>query len=148
MLIRTKISVEKKRDSSKIKFASCLFLGLIPFALEQKLGYLAPTISVVFFALLIQELVKFELSSNRKIPENISSFVGSMSYGLYVWHVPVASLISVVLIKANRGQSLNYLFQYFMLSGCTLIVSFFSIMYFEKPIQRLAQKKMNRFFIK
>lgn len=104
--------------------------------------YFAPLV----FGFNILELSYWESSLNKKI-HKLSSKFGKYSYGIYAWHFNLLSLSAIIekrffdLIGFRVLDSLNFTFILCLL--LTLISTYFTIKYIEKPIQAFAQKYLN-----
>jgi peptidoglycan/LPS O-acetylase OafA/YrhL len=60
-------------------------------------------------------------------------YLGKISYGLYVFHVPCRELARWLLSGISHGQ----LFRPLLQMALTIFVAVFSYRYFEKPFLRL-----------
>jgi peptidoglycan/LPS O-acetylase OafA/YrhL len=73
---------------------------------------------------------------NKKLPnlriKNITEFLGNLTYGIYLWHIPVQMLLMIVIrnaeIKMNDDSLLILLLAWILI---TLLASSFTFRYFE-----------------
>jgi peptidoglycan/LPS O-acetylase OafA/YrhL len=96
-----------------------------------------------FFALIIQEVHQSKLFTN--ILDHFSlSYLGKISYGMYVYHLPVIwFLLAIQLEYKDRLPFFFYLGQtrtYFLVLLITLIIASLSFHLFEKPINNLKDR--------
>lgn len=97
----------------------------------------APLISMIPFSALIFALANYECSKSMKIPEGVAYWASTLSFGIYVWHVPLAGIVerySPKELQSNVALRLLALTSFSCLMG--LVVS----KYFERPIQSYLQK--------
>jgi peptidoglycan/LPS O-acetylase OafA/YrhL len=124
---------------SGICFAFFFFHQLIPGSFLKNPVYF-PSVSALLFTILI---ACFVLGNNKKQISNHSLLGkwGNISYGLYVYHTPVI-LAGMVLWKKLQLQSNSITLLVFIsvALAVTLLVSYLSYRFFERPFLQLREK--------
>lgn len=115
------------------------FVQILPNSIINNPVYF-PTLSATIFTVLIACFIL--PSAKYRIPNN--SFIGkwgNISYGLYVYHTPVI-LVLMVLFKALHWQTSWFSLTVFILFSffITLIISYLSYKFIEKPFLNLRNK--------
>lgn len=96
---------------------------------ESQIIYTIILAIIIFFA--------FKIFYNKKY--KITTFLGDISYSLYLIHLPVGTLVLNLLHKNGMPFKYSLLIS---ISAC-LIVSFFIYEFIEKPSQKVAYKIIN-----
>ena len=91
------------------------------------LGY-----SILFLSLLFDLNYKEGVS---KFYQNISIYLGGVSYSIYLIHMPIVFIMGLIQIKYNYFNMLGLYTLLFYLVFC-LILGYISFAYFEKPLQK------------
>ena len=90
---------------------------------------------------LLLALTKESLSN---VSIKIFAFFGRHSYGVYVWHVPMSNLLSIV---ENNLKTVSFISsptsKFFLASILSVFASSLVIKMFEKPIQKAVKRRLN-----
>ena len=90
---------------------------------------------------LLLALTKESLSN---VSSKIFAFFGRHSYGVYVWHVPMSNLLSIV---ENNLKTVYFISsptsKFFLASILSVFASSLVIKMFEKPIQKAVKSRLN-----
>ena len=90
---------------------------------------------------LLLALTKESLSN---VSSKIFAFFGRHSYGVYVWHVPMSNLLSIV---ENNLKTVSFISsptsKFFLASILSVFASSLVIKMFEKPIQKAVKSRLN-----
>lgn len=117
-----------------------LFLLVLILYVEPFLGIFQDTVLAVLFAVII-----INVATNKKSILNfefpVFNFLGKISYGMYIYH----PLILIILVKFLKQQNLvnsisSNIILYTSVILFTVIVSYLSFKYFEKPFLNLKKK--------
>jgi peptidoglycan/LPS O-acetylase OafA/YrhL len=108
-------------------------------ALFPTIGY---TISAIFFTSLLYVILKTEFNPLGRIRHlKILSYLGKISYGIYVFHIPIYLILSTQLTKIFATSFPPRIDEALMISGISVLltiglasISFYLI---ERPILRL-----------
>ncbi|WP_138994680.1 acyltransferase [Larkinella sp. C7] len=124
-----------------------MYLFLIAFIAT---GFRVPGINYEFYAVLFCFLL-INLASNPQsvvqFENPLMKFMGSISYGLYIYH-PVAITLVLNLLAGRRdnpGLLHSFLFNlqaYALIILLTILLAYLSYTYFEKPFLRLKDRFM------
>jgi peptidoglycan/LPS O-acetylase OafA/YrhL len=111
-------------------------------------GFQVPGVNYEFYAILFCYLL-INLASNPKsiiqFENRFMNFMGSISYGLYIYH-PIAIAFVLNLLIGHRANpdllnSLSFNLQVYSLTiAITVFLSYLSYTYFEKPFLRLKDR--------
>ena len=133
----------------KLKVGYVLFVVLVVVFQNQLLPYdqataffiIRPTIIALLFTLLIAVIVPPD--SSLKFNNKGTSYLGKISYGLYVYHIIFIHL-SLQILFALKIKIDNYfvLVAYILFTlGGSIIISALSFEYFEKPFLKYRKKR-------
>ena len=151
-LLSIHIKEGKKISGAVLKWllAGCVayFAGgfLLGGSLNLKNPYFSTfgyTIVSVFFASLLYIFLHKDFSILRWLKGSfLLNYLGKISYGIYVFHIPVYLVLSSLLMKIlQKSYGMNSLQALFFIATVSLIVtlvaSSLSFYYFEKPFMRL-----------
>ena len=125
----------------KLKNKLILFsLGTILFILSLignfKIFMFLPSIIIIF------------LSLEKQITKKISSifcFLGNLTYGTYLWHVPIQIFIIIFLNEFNIGTTI-FQSKIFFLSYILIVFGFslISFLFYEKRMRTFIRKKFSK----
>lgn len=142
------LMVVMKKISARIRSAIILLILFFLvsyqfiFQLSRVDAIYFPIISAVLFSVLILIIVSFEKSyfSNTK---NIFNKMGKISFGLYVYHTVVISVLLVIANRIDLNIKTSWLNYTIFCTACfvlTLIISSISYKYFESFFLKLKKK--------
>lgn len=129
---------------TKNKFIYLIIVLLICFLISTPIfkHYMQSLISGFFFLILI--LVSIN-QSNRGIFTNKSfSFLGTISYGIYMYHPAVMFLVFPISYKLLHFYNNVYIFNifiYLLIPSLTIFISYFSFKYMEKYFIKIKDTK-------
>jgi len=143
--IYLRISTTKKnKKSSATKFLLALMLCGLEFYLLQFSNYFV-VFSAPIFYLLLNQVVRFDETRLPIAVIRLSSYLGKISYGVYVWHEILAKLaIPDFLIKHSPFKIPGFGAPFFRVVCSVIlviIVTEFCIRFFEAPINIWGKKK-------
>ena len=108
-----------------------LILGTGVFAPSQGFPFpsaLVPIAGITFFSL---GAMRYRDSYVRKIfRTRVSSFIGSLSYPIYLWHWPIHLIVTEHLSSLET----SFLFRLLIVSAITFWISWVTVRAFERPI--------------
>ena len=92
---------------------------------------------LIFIPSLILIFLSFENIINDRL-RPIFNFLGDLTYGMYLWHLPVEIFIMITLLKTDYSMSifLNPLFLIFHVL-IVIIISIVGYLYYEKKLRNL-----------
>ena len=64
-------------------------------------------------------------------------FIGKISYGIYVYHPLLIFLVGKFMIDFKESKPINYFILYVVIFTVTIIISYVSYRFFEKPFIKL-----------
>jgi len=67
-------------------------------------------------------------------------FIGKISYGIYVYHMFVITILSYFLMNSFKDSITNKIFLYFLIISITIIISWISFEVFEKRFLKMKTK--------
>lgn len=121
-----------------ISVASALLISVLRLNVSPPVAYtltLLPSAALVFGASVGITGIAGKIASFSPL-----RYVGRISYGIYLWHLPVlaalmkaASMAGIKFLPAGAGQ-------FFVATGATFVVASLSWHYFEKPIRDLKER--------
>lgn len=137
------------------KVTEVVFLGLLIISLVFNHPLKYPVLSVCsLFLVLKSSVAEFNLDIlNRVLSNKRIVFLGTISYGLYVYHVPIAHFAenyilndfwnsinwdSLGILKDLRWHS--WIFKFVVLTLMSIGVAFFSFRFIEMPILKLKDR--------
>jgi len=127
------INIKTKRKF--LLFIFSLFLLLISFIGNFKIFLFAPGL-LLFFVY----LETFNMSKLNKI----FGFLGSLTYSLYLLHIPTMLLIILLFYFLNISYEIFLLNQFFIVYLIFIIfISYISYRFFEKPTNKIIRSKFN-----
>ena len=89
-------------------------------------------------------IIIINISTNKssiiKLDNKIFHFLGTISYGIYVWHPLVILFLSKKLITKNLTSLQNEVLTYFTVLALSIIIAWVSYNYLEKPFLRIKEK--------
>ena len=126
---------------------------IVKFILNQYTFYIATLMTVFFLAFGLQfgffhyevysvlfALIISNLALNPQFKKTLefktTNYLGSISYGLYMLHLPIL----LVAIKIGEYFHSYYLLPYIITFGGTILISHLSYKYFETPFLKLKSK--------
>ena len=139
-LRQTKADDKVETNSIRLLFGSVFFLTvflLIP--ISSYFLILAPFTCVV----LIEELSKMELSSEKIQTKRLMLYLGRISYGVYIWHVPLAGFQRHIqsLVPGYEEILNSHICSFILQISVILFATEVTIRIFERPIQKFAIEK-------
>lgn len=102
-------------------------------------GYRFTYYNYFFYGLLMAALV-FVLSRGESytlLESRWFKFGGKISYGIYMWHAPIVTMVLKTLVLTGFY---NKIVAYPIIIGLTLLIAWFSFMFLETPFLKLKQK--------
>ena len=96
----------------------------------------AELVSLIALFLIIGQVTKKGLIN---LENKLCNFVGKISYGVYVIHPLLIFLLGKLMYKLPENKG-SYLLVYLLVMAATLILSYLSYQYYEKPFLRLKAK--------
>jgi len=118
-----------------------VFLEFILLAVSYKFLIFAAPIFYFF----IKEVIKIDASSLSQKVVRIFSYLGKISYGIYVFHGPINSAVTGSFLVKYLHFDLNnpaYLILGFIIKiSLTWLVAVLSLKFIEKPLKRLFDRK-------
>ena len=106
--------------------------------------FLSPSYLIYVIPFLIMLLLNIE-NYNFNIFKKIS-WVGNLSYGIYLWHVPLQILIMLFLYQYNFATRIEFLSSNYFFIGyivLLLLLSHIGFKYFENPIRKKINDKLS-----
>jgi peptidoglycan/LPS O-acetylase OafA/YrhL len=77
--------------------------------------------------------------------ENVTYYLGDLTYGIYLWHIPVQMFLIIIIRRADAQISSNLLvYIIFAWIVLTMLLSALSFQYFEKPLKRRIIKHLSK----
>jgi peptidoglycan/LPS O-acetylase OafA/YrhL len=136
----------RKLKLSKIWILLVVFI-LGNFITGRPSSLMIMTWSVTLFNVVVS--VNLAKLIHTKSPQilKFTEFLGNLSYGIYLWHIPTQMLLIVILTNievAINGQSLLFILPAWIF--ITLFVSSLTFQYFEKPARRKITRYLTRQF--
>lgn len=95
-------------------------------------------ISIVSVVLILGQITKTSPFIN--LENRFFDFIGKISYGIYVIHPIVIFYFSKMIGKFSSSKIENYMMVYLIISLSTIVISYCSYEYFEKPFLKLKRK--------
>lgn len=141
-----------RRYSHKFSYnPKILFLGiilLIPiFNLGGKTNY-AVFVAIPIFSIIVTEISKIPQKTITTGVKKICHFLGRNSFGIYVWQLPINSLVQSKYIEdffKMRSTSIAFDFTVIIIKFTTvLLISEFTIRFYETPIQKKLRNKLRK----
>ena len=96
---------------------------------------------IPFLIMLLLNIENYNFNIFKKI-----SWVGNLSYGIYLWHVPLQILIMLFLYQYNFATRIEFLSSNYFFIGyivLLLLLSHIGFKYFENPIRRKISDKLS-----
>ncbi len=130
-------SSEKRESAHMVLSVAC---SLIYLLVVHELGQNALILAPMIFGYIVWSFsARAGLFGNGRM-KTISSYVGSYSYGLYVWHIPALGLCDVVLKRSDIKFSSTIMLSAYQFLG-TLVMSILFTFFVRKYIENSALLK-------
>jgi peptidoglycan/LPS O-acetylase OafA/YrhL len=127
--------LSEKINKKKILFLSSIFLLVISLIGNFKMYIFLPSILMMFLS--VENLIK-----NRMC--KIFNFLGNLTYGTYLWHLPIQMCLIIFMKKNNINFSVIDTKIFFLLYLFFVIsVSVISYYFFELKLRYLIRSKFN-----
>lgn len=97
-------------------------------------------IATVSVSMILGQVIIERRLFNLELP--IFDFIGKISYGIYVIHPLIVMLLSRLFKPLEMNLFLKYVLVYFAVIGLTILLSWLSYRYFERPFLNLKTKFM------
>ena len=117
---------------------------ILPYNPESIFILIRPTIIAILFTILLSLFIP--INSNFKIKSKALSYLGSISYGLYVYHLIFIHIVFQYFINKNIKIDDWQTASIFILLtlGLSIIISSFSYHFFEKPFLSFRERFFNK----
>jgi len=144
ILIRIQLN-EKRLSGSHTTYISTrrITLGIIFLVLNFLLiglSYIFLIFAAPCFYFFVKEIIKFDQQKLSHEYEKVLSYLGKISYGVYVFHIPISRAITGEFLVRNLHFNLDKL--YFLILGflikifLTLLVATLSVKFVEVPLKK------------
>ena len=126
----------------KAKLRNALFIVLIPLAFFTGMVWVNAihelVIALLFSLVVITANMDLDRAPWKLLNNGTLSYIGKISYGLYLYHRPIPNLLNAVLLRLDLELHPYVLFfTYFVL---LFMISIFSFYIIEKPFMKLKNK--------
>jgi len=125
----------RMRNRSFPLYFSCLFVSC--FLVTQANTSIAPLLSGLPFAILILGLAQMDRKKRFEIPKNVVYWAGTLSFGIYAWHVPLSGIVERYSPDNFQANTISRLI---VLTTLSCVFGYIVSNYFERPVQRYLQK--------
>ena len=117
-------------------FLSCICI----FVLDLNLSFVKFILASSVFGALVYLLAFAEKEYRMKVPQAFAALCGALSFGLYVWHVPLAGIVEQILTTIGiKGVGANYAALVF----AGVLTSIPSIYLVERPISKYIKGRID-----
>lgn len=116
-------------------FYIATFTTVIFLSIGINFGFFHYEIYCVLFGVIISNLA-FNPKFKKTLEFKITNYLGTISYGLYMLHLPVL----LIAIKIGHYFNSYYLLPYTITFGGSILISHLSYKYFETPFLKLKSK--------
>jgi peptidoglycan/LPS O-acetylase OafA/YrhL len=96
----------------------------------------------IFFGLLIWSIA-WRNQKNSFLDSKVVVFLGEISYGIYMYHLLVVTLVWAVLLPLNLEFKLETILYHLIGIAFTIVLAALSKTYFENPILKLKNRFSN-----
>ena len=124
-----------KLKNTKLVFSIGIILFIVSIIGNFKIYIFLPSILIIFLS--FEDLIK----------ENVSyffNFLGNLTYGTYLWHVPLQILLIILIKNSGISFSIIYTKIFFLIYFSILItLSIISYHFFEKKMRYWLRTKFN-----
>jgi peptidoglycan/LPS O-acetylase OafA/YrhL len=98
---------------------------------------MAPLFSGLPFSILILGLAQIDRNNRFEIPKNLSYWAGTLSFGVYAWHVPLSGIVDRY---SPENFQANTILRLTVLTTLSCVFGYLVSNYFERPVQRYSRK--------
>lgn len=138
----------RRRILAAAASGAMLFLGWVSFNVTQGSRILyAWTFTVIAMAtalVLVWVLYQRDGVSSRILAAAPLVWIGRRSYGIYLWHLPVAAAVSSPVTALIGGAEPHWTLPLFVFLSSTVVVAALSFRYVEEPILALKGRYSSR----
>jgi len=125
----------KKINNDKINFFVGITLLAVSIAGNFKIYVFLPSVLLIFLSL--ENFIRGKIV-------NLCGFLGYLTYGTYLWHLPVQILLMIIIKKIGMDYSIiDYKIFFFSYLLILILLSVLSYHFFEKKMRLLLRKKLN-----
>ena len=126
----------KKINNIKINFFVGIILLTASIIGNFKIYVFLPSVLLIFLSL--ENFIKGKIV-------NFFSFLGNLTYGTYLWHLPLQIFLMIIIKKTGMDYSIiDYKIFFFSYLSILILLSVLSYYFFEKKIREILKKKLNR----
>jgi len=141
LFLRHRLEVTNKVSGPSYKICALLFIVVLNFFLFAVSDYFVILAAPIFYFVILH-LAKYE---ENKFPSSFlkgCSYLGKISYGVYVWHLVIGGIHIPILFIDFMGWHLTGIWlRFFTMTitvSLTILATEMSIKFFEIPIRKIA----------
>jgi exopolysaccharide production protein ExoZ len=140
MLLRNSFEARMRVKNLSTKLF-CSFLSCICIlVLDLELGFAIFILAGLVFGALVYFIAFAENEYQMKVPQAFAHLCGALSFGLYVWHVPLAGIVEQILSTIGiKGVGVNYVALVF----AGVLASIPSIYLVERPLSKYIKGRID-----
>lgn len=147
IILRDQFKSHDRKGSTKNLFLILAFFTINFFLIDFSSAFIIFAAPICYF--LVREVARFEESRLPKLILMACSYMGRISYGIYVWHSVIGTLAIPAFVLKYSSNSLQFipepLFNVTLTVVILVIVTEVSIRFFEVPIRTFAHSRLRMF---
>lgn len=120
-------------------FSSLLFFPFVKILLPSSLDDVYHVIGSLCFIVIIVN-VSIGGRFSKLLEMRLFSFLGNISYGLYMYHMVISFFFVKLFSVINADSIVESLLLYVLIFGVSILISFLSYRFFEKPFLKMKGK--------